>query len=365
MAIRVALTGGGTGGHAYPLVSVAREVKAIDPQAEFQWIGSKTGPEAEIARQADIAFTAVPAGKLRRYFSLKNIADMVKIPFGILKAWSVLGGFKPHVVFSKGGFVSYPTVVAAWLRDIPILLHETDSVPGMANRKLGKKATLIATSFPIIPLVLPRKKTIYTGNPIRLDLLQGSKERAMERFKLHNDKPILVIFGGSQGAVSINTAITEILPDLLAQFQVIHQVGPKNVADMEAVAAKYAGRGYHIAGFFTDELADVYAAADIIVSRAGGALHELAAIGKPVILLPLAGSASNHQVMNAFALQKQEAAVMIEEANLTAEILKSQILKLRHDPEARRRLAENIKKFAAPLAAKKIVYWLFRLAELG
>jgi UDP-N-acetylglucosamine--N-acetylmuramyl-(pentapeptide) pyrophosphoryl-undecaprenol N-acetylglucosamine transferase len=364
MGIRVTLTGGGTGGHAFPLVSVAREVKAIDSTAEFQWIGSRTGPESEIARQADIAFSSVPTGKLRRYFSLQNIADLIKVPFGIMKAWSLLGGFKPHVVFSKGGFVSYPTVVAAWLRDIPILLHETDSVPGMSNRKLAKKATLIATSFPIIPLVLPRKKTVYTGNPIRLDLLQGSRERALERFKLNSSKPTLVIFGGSQGAISINKAITEILPDLLAQFQVIHQVGPKNIADMEPVRQKYEQRGYRIAGFFTDDLTDVYAAADLIVSRAGGALHELAALGKPVILLPLAGSAGNHQVMNAFALQKQEAAVMIEEANLTPEILKAQILKLHHDRAAQARLAQNIKKFAAPLAAKKIVYWLFRLAEL-
>lgn len=364
MAIRVALTGGGTGGHVFPVVAVAEAVKRLDPEAEFLWIGSKNGPEAEVAKKADIAFTPVATGKLRRYFSFSNIVDAFKVPIGVGQAHFALGGFQPHVVFSKGGFVSYPAVTAAWLRDIPILLHETDSVPGLANRKLSKRATLIATSYPIVAEELPKEKTVFTGNPIRRELLQGSKEAALQRLGLSTDKPIVLVLGGSQGALAINKVIFDLLPELLPHFQVIHQVGPKNVESAKPFADMYADRGYRVAGFFEEDLADAYAAADIIINRAGGQLFELAALGKPAIIIPLAGSASNHQVMNAFAFQKQNAIFMMEEANLTGTILLGELLKLLHDHERQEKLGAAIKKFDTPLAAEKIAYWIFRIAQL-
>ncbi len=364
MGIRVALTGGGTGGHVFPIVAVAQEIKRLDPDAQFLWIGSKNGPEAEVAKKADIAFKAVATGKLRRYFSLANIVDGAKVPVGTAQAHAALGGFQPHVVFSKGGFVSYPTVTAAWLRDMPILLHETDSVPGLANRKLSKRATLIATSYPIVADELPKEKTVFTGNPIRRELLSGSKERALQRFNLTTEKPILVVLGGSQGAMAINKVIYDLLPELLPHFQVIHQVGPKNIESAKPFADMYGARGYRTAGFFEEELADVYAAADIIVSRAGGQLFELAAVGKPSVVIPLQGSASNHQVMNAFAFQKQNAIYMMEEANLTGTILLGELLKLFHDTAAQQQLATAIRKFDTPLAAQKLAYWIFRIAQL-
>ena len=364
MAIRVALTGGGTGGHAYPIVAVAQEIQRLDPDAKFLWIGSASGPERDVAQQTEISFTSVATGKMRRYFSLANLIDIFKIPVGVAQAHFALGGFRPHVVFSKGGFVSYPTVTAAWIRDIPILLHETDSVPGLANRKLSKRATLIATSYPIVAEELPKEKTVFTGNPIRRELTNGSRERALQRFGLSGEKPILVVLGGSQGALAINQVIYDLLPELLPHFQVIHQVGPKNEETAKPYTEKYGPRGYRTAGFFEEELADVYAAADIIVSRAGGQLFELAAVGKPAIVIPLPGSASNHQVMNAFAFQKQSAIYMMEQANLTGSILLGELLKLLHDEAERRRLSLDIRKFDTPLAAQKLAYWIFRIAQL-
>jgi UDP-N-acetylglucosamine--N-acetylmuramyl-(pentapeptide) pyrophosphoryl-undecaprenol N-acetylglucosamine transferase len=364
MAVRVVLTGGGTGGHAYPVVAVAQEVRALDPEAVFLWIGSSGGQEREVAQQVDIAFKTVPTGKLRRYFSIKTLLDVIKIPFGVARAMALLSEFKPDVVFSKGGFVSYPTVLAAWLKDIPILLHESDSVPGLANRRVASKATLIATSFPIVPQELPASKTVFTGQPIRPEVLRGSADRAREHFKLSNDRPVLAIFGGSQGAVSLNQAIVQVLPDLLPHFQIIHQVGAKNLEDVRETQAKYEAQGYRAVGFLEDELADVYALADIILSRSGGQIHEYAALGKPVILIPLPGSGSNHQVMNAFTLQRQGAASMLEQANMTPELLRAEILQVFRDEALRARMQAAIKKFATPLAAKKLAYWLMRLAAL-
>jgi len=365
MALRVALTGGGTGGHVYPVVAVAAAVKRQVPDAEFLWVGSSTGQEGEVARASGIKFVTVPTGKVRRYFSLANISDIIKVPFGVIRAVSVLSRFQPHVVFSKGGYVSYPVVVAAWLLDLPILLHETDAVPGMANRKLANKATLIATSFPVLAAELPYAKTVMTGQPIRRETLSGSADRARERLSLTKDeRPVLAIFGGSQGAVAVNQVIAELLPELLPQYQVIHQVGPANEAFGKELEEKYGQRGYRARGFFTDDLADVYALADVVVSRASGQTHELAALGKPAIMLPLPGSASDHQTRNAEAFAKQHAAIVLEAANLTPQLLLQELLKLRHDDGARRKLGEAIKRFDQPLAAAKLAYWIVRLAQL-
>ncbi len=260
--------------------------------------------------------------------------------------------------------MSYPTVVAGWLHDIPILIHESDAVPGLANRKLAKKATLIATSFPIVPHELPQDKTIFTGQPIRPEVLGGSAERAREQFKLSTDRPVLAIFGGSQGARTINEAIVKVLPDLLPHFQIIHQVGANNLESMRATAEQYAERGYRAVGFLENDLFDVYALAHIILSRSGGQIHEYAALGKPVILIPHGIGGSGHQVMNAFMLQKQGAAEMLEEANMTPEILRGTILKLLRDESLRSHMQTAIKKFATPLAAKKLAYWVVRLSAL-
>lgn len=365
MALKVVLTGGGTGGHTYPVVAVAQAIRALDPQAQFLWVGSKIGQERGVADKAEIAFRAVPTGKFRRYFSLWTLVDVFKIPLGVLRAWFVLAEFKPDVVFSKGGFVSYPVVVAAWLLDLPILLHETDSVPGLANRKLARKATLIATSFPIVAHELPESKTVFTGQPIRNEVLQGSAARARARLKLDQSKPVLAIFGGSQGAVALNEVVAQMLPDLLPHFSIVHQVGAKNLESVQPLVEKYAAQGYRAAGIFEDDYGDVMALADIVVSRASGQVHEYAALGKPVILIPLPGSGSNHQVMNAFTLQKQGGAVMLEQANLTAELLRAEIMKLLRDEGLRNRMIVAIKKFATPFAAQKLAYWVVRLAALG
>lgn len=364
MALRIVLTGGGTGGHVYPVLAVAQEIKKQIPNSNFLWIGSKNGLESKIAVQADLAYKAVPTGKMRRYFSLQNIVDIFKVPFGILKAYFLLMQFRPQVVFSKGGYVSYPVVFAAWLRDIPILLHESDSVPGLANRRLASKATLIATSFPIVPQELPKSKTVYTGLPIREQLLHGDAEKARTAFKLDQNRPVLLILGGSQGAQKINQIIQTVILDLLPHFQIIHQVGDNNQEELKEFAEKHYERGYRMVGFIEEGLEDVYALADLVVSRAGGIIHELAALGKVAILLPLASAANDHQAQNAYTLEKQSAATVVEDENLTPEVFKSELFKLFYDSNLQQEHAKQIKIFAEPMSAKKIAYWIARLVEI-
>ena len=363
--MRLVVTGGGTGGHVYPIVAVMQALRSSESDLEVMWIGSGRGPEKIEAERQQVIFKSVATGKVRRYFSINNVLDIFKIPFGVLQAWFLLGSFKPDVVFAKGGFVSYPVVFAAWLRDIPILLHETDSVPGLANRRLAKKATLIALSFPIAPPELPKGKTVYVGQPIRLDVLTGNAKIARERFELTaDDRLVLAVFGGSQGAQSINKVIARLLPELLPHYQVVHQVGPDNADFGRELQEKYGERGYRASGFFTDGMRHVYALADVIVSRAGGMVHEYAALGKPIVLLPLPGSASNHQVRNAQAFAKQRAAIVLEEPNIKPSLLLQTLLKLRHDAEERKRLGTAIKRLDEPQAAEKLAHWISRLSEL-
>ena len=368
--MRIVLCGGGTGGHIFPLITVAKKIKEkYDPSAEFLYLGLKGRLERAVMQENGIKTKYVMSGKVRRYFSLNNFFDIFKLPIGIIQSLWHLLWYMPDVVFSKGGYASIPIVFAAWIYRIPVLTHESDSIPGIANRIIGKFSDKIAVSYPRAKRYFVEKKTYLTGNPIREELLNGSKEECLKKFNLSESRPIVLVLGGSQGAQKINLAIANALNELLKITQIIHQTGEGNYKETihysRETGVKEGRRGYCPVPFLgVDDLKDALAGADIVISRAGaGSIAEIAANGKPAILIPLKNSANNHQNMNAFALSEVGGAIVLEENNLGEHILKQKIEKILNDNELRQRLSENIKKFYHPEATDKIVEGLIELAQ--
>ncbi len=369
--MRIVLTGGGTGGHIFPLVAVANKIKEkYDQQAEFLYLGPKGQMEREVMSENNIKTKYVMSGKARRYFSLANFVDIFKMPIGIAQSLWHLLWYMPDAVFSKGGYASVPVVFAAWIYRIPVLTHESDSIPGIANRIVGKFSDKIAISYPRARRYFVERKTYLTGNPIREEILAGSKENCLKKFGLSESKPILLVLGGSQGAQKINMAIADALDELLKITQIIHQTGERNYKETVHLSRqsgiKEGRRGYYLVPFLqVNDLKDALAGADIVISRAGaGSIAEIAAVGKPAILIPLATAANNHQNMNAFALSEAGGAIVLEENNLGEHILKQKIEKILNDDGLKEKMSKNIKSFYHPDATDKIVEGLIELIEL-
>lgn len=357
--MRIVLTGGGTGGHIYPLVAVARKLR--EKNIEVVFVGPAGDLEKKAMDEERIKVMHVSAGKLRRYFSFKNILDFFKIPFGIIKALFVMLLIMPDAVFSKGGYASFPIVVAAWLYRIPILTHESDSIPGIANRIIGKLSKRVAVSYPRARRYFRESKVLLTGNPTRENILQGDKSRALEKIGFSDQKYITLILGGSQGARNINIAITNILPDLLRMSQVIHQTGINNyeeVVHRAGVKGIKAGReGYYPTPFIeAQDLGDFLAASDLVISRAGSnSISDIAAYKKVSLLIPLGNSANNHQSMNAYAIAEAGGALVLEESNLGEHILMEKVTKLLTDTNLRQTMSQNVAPFYHSNATDKIV----------
>jgi len=355
--MKILLTAGGTGGHIQPILAVISELRRIAQEKriplEFLWIGGKEGPEREFAQNKNIPFKGVSVGKIRRYFSWQNIVDFFKIPRGIIQAFSIVRKFKPDKVFGKGGYVSVPGVLASWLLHRPIIIHESDSTPGLANRFLSHFATKIAISFEESEKYFPKDKCVLTGNPIHSEIPEGSKERGFSYFKLSKDKPIIFVTGGSQGARAINEIAKKAMPELLKICQVIHQAGIQN-SKFKIQSSKNAA--YRQYGFLkSKEMADAYAIADLIIARAGSnTLFELAALGKPSILIPLPTSAQNHQLRNARIFEESGGAQVILQKDLTQQVLLKNIKDLLDNKERLEGISRNISKLARLNAAKKI-----------
>lgn len=359
--MRIVLTGGGTGGHIFPLVSVAKKLKEkLGMEAELLYIGSKGKMEKEAMEENGIPVKYAMSGKVRRYFSLENIVDFLKIPIGLAQSLWILLVYMPDVVFSKGGYVSVPVVLAAWLYHIPVLIHESDAVPGVANKFLGMLAKRIAVSYPSAEKYFSAKKVALTGNPTREEILQGNPALARQKFNLTESLPTILIIGGSQGAQLINKAIIRIIPQLLHSAQIIHQTGENNFEEVKHLAAemgvKESKGGYHATPFLKiDELKDVLAVADLVISRAGSnSISDIAAVKKPTLLIPLSSAANDHQRMNAYALAEIGAAAVLEENNLGENILMEKIEKLLKDKSLASAMAEKIKSFHHADAADKI-----------
>lgn len=366
---RVVLTGGVSGGHIFPLIAVAESLrKRLPGGIEFLFIGSQGNFESNEIAEAAIPMKHVLTGKWRRYFSFLNIADCFKVPIGFFQALWHLFFFMPDAVFAKGGAASVPVVLAAWIYRIPILIHDSDAVAGRANRFLSHFAKRIAIAYPSAHAFFPTEKTALTGNPVRKEILSGDAVGAASRLKFTLDKPVVFVFGGSLGAQALNVAILRILPKLLEKnIQVLHQTGIQNyeaiVSAVEASGLKIGESGYVPQAFFkVNELADVLAAATLVLSRAGASsIAELAATAKAAILVPLAGAANDEQRMNAYDVAELGGALVLEETNLGEHILLKKIEELLGNPELRKTMGKKLRSFFHPDAADAIALGVYDL----
>ncbi|MDO4322868.1 MAG: undecaprenyldiphospho-muramoylpentapeptide beta-N-acetylglucosaminyltransferase [Lachnospiraceae bacterium] len=320
---RIVLTGGGTAGHVTPNIALLPKLKELG--YDIHYIGSYDGIEKKLIEEMAIPYHGIASGKLRRYFDLKNFSDPFRVAKGFFQAKKLLKQLKPDVIFSKGGFVSVPVVQAAKALHIPVIIHESDMTPGLANRLAIPAASKVCCNFPETIPHLPEGKAVVTGSPIREELRRGNRLAALKFCGFTSEKPVLLIIGGSLGSVAVNTAIRGILSELLKTFQVIHLCGKGNLDESLNHTAGYVQYEY-----IKQELADLFALADIVVSRAGAnAICELLELRKPNLLIPLSAAASRgDQLLNAASFQKQGFSVVLQEEELTPELLLSKILDL-------------------------------------
>ena len=320
---RIILTGGGTAGHVTPNIALLPRLKELG--YDIHYIGSYDGIEKKLIEELHIPYYGISSGKLRRYFDVKNFTDPFKVLKGYGQAKKLMKTLKPDVVFSKGGFVSVPVVFAAKHRHIPVIIHESDMTPGLANKLALPSATKVCCNFPETIPHLPEGKAVLTGSPIRQELLHGNREAALKFCGFSKEKPVLLIIGGSLGSVAVNNAVRGILPDLLKIFQVIHLCG-KGKLDSSLEGTP----GYVQYEYIKDELADLFALADVCISRAGAnAICELLALRKPALLIPLSANASRgDQILNADSFKRQGFSEVLKEEDLTPSLLLETIQKL-------------------------------------
>lgn len=372
--MKIVFTGGGSGGHIFPIVSIVRNIKKFFPNEslknlEIFFLGPKDHFYSEILKKEGIQIKIVNTGKLRRYFSiidfLKNIRDLFfKIPLGIIQSYILLKKIKPDLIFSKGGYGGLPTVIAGHKLKIPIFIHDSDTTPGLANRLSFKYAKKIFTAFPKEDLEnVFSEKIVFAGNPLREEILKGNKAFAQKLFNLTGEKPVLLILGGSQGAQRINDVIIECLKEILELFEIIHQCGIKNYKEVFEQTSVILSENdslkkfYHLYDFLGENLLKhAYKTSDLVISRAGaGVISEILAIGIPSILIPLPESAQNHQIKNAYAVKNYGAAIVIEESNLKPHFLVEKLKFLFSKPKILKEMAEKTKYLSCPNAEKIII----------
>lgn len=362
--MKIILTGGGTGGHFYPLIAVAEELhRIIDEEniadTEIFYLSDSPYNEKVLFEQR-IIFKQVNAGKMRLTPSFQSFVDIIKLFFGLIQGFFTVFSIFPDVVFSKGGYASVPTVFAARILGIPIMIHESDSVPGRANKWAGKFARTVAVSYKQEVDYFPKEKIIHTGQPIRHDLLIPTREGAHEFLKLNNDIPLLWVLGGSLGSQTINTTIEKALPYLLEKYQIVHQVGDKNFEDMKKLTDatlmnnNFRNR-YHIFGTLNPLSMKMLAGiSDVVITRAGSTLFEIAHWGLPSIVVPITHSNGNHQIKNAYNYSRSGACVVIEENNLSEQLLVFEINRIFDNKNIREEMSQAAKDFVVPKAAEKI-----------
>lgn len=320
---RIILTGGGTAGHVTPNIALIPKLK--DLGYDIQYIGSYNGIEKELIEPFGIPYHGISSGKLRRYFSLQNFTDPFRVLKGLSEARKLIRDLQPDVIFSKGGFVSVPVVLAGKKCGVPVIIHESDMTPGLANKLAIPSATKVCCNFPETLEHLPKDKAVLTGSPIRQELLSGNKIAAMDLCGFSADKPVILVIGGSLGAVAVNNAVRTALPELLETFQIVHLCG-KGKTDESFNHTK----GYKQFEYIKTELRDIFALADIVISRAGAnAICELLALRKPNILIPLSANASRgDQILNARSFERQGFSIVLEEEAVSKETLLNAVDKL-------------------------------------
>lgn len=312
---KIILTGGGTAGHVTPNIALVPQLKEAGYQIKY--IGSKGGMETELVQKAGLDYVGISSGKLRRYFSWKNFSDPFKVLKGYFQAKKIIKKYKPDIVFSKGGFVTVPVVYAAAKYHIPVIIHESDMTPGLANRLAIKKATKVCHNFPETAKYLG-EKAVHTGSPIRSELFTGNKIIALDMCGFTANKPVIMVTGGSLGAEHVNKLVRLALPELLKDFQVAHLCGNGKLDE-----SLKGTKGYAQFEYVSDEMKDFFAMADVIISRAGAnSICEIAALNKPNILIPLSANASRgDQILNAKSYQAQGFSEVLNEDTATKDDL--------------------------------------------
>lgn len=348
MSLHVVFTGGGTAGHVVPNLVLIDELK--QEGCKITYIGSADGIEKTMVESKAIDFRSISCGKLRRYFSFKNALDPFKIVLGIVQSFFLLGKLKPNVVFSKGGFVAFPVVVAAWLNRIPVVAHESDMSPGLANRLCFPFVNKICLTFDAGKKHIKRQdKVEVTGTPLREQLFLGNQAKGLELCGFTADKPCLLVIGGSMGSELINRCVRESLPQLTQTFQIIHICGKGKIehtlVDVE---------GYKQFEFVQDELADLFAAASLIISRSGAnSLYEVLALNKPHVLIPLSAKVSRgDQIQNARYFEKLGISTVIQDESLNEQALLDAIQYVKLNESE---IIEKIKELHIKSASKHII----------
>ena len=370
--MKILLTGGGTGGHFYPIIAIAEELQDVAKERKLLrpeiYYMAPTPYNARALFENEIIFKKVTSGKQRRYFSLLNFFDLFKIATGVFQATWQIFFIMPDVIFGKGGYVSFPAMVAARFLGIPVVIHESDSHPGKVNLWAGKFAKRVALSYPEAAKYFKEDKVALTGNPVRKGITIAVKSGAFEYLNMEENTPVIFILGGSQGSQRINESILDALPELVKKYQVIHQTGNKNYQDMRKMAditleaSPFKSR-YKPFDYLNDLAMKMSAgAASLVISRSGSTIFEIASWGLPSILIPIPESISHDQTTNAFSYARTGAADVIEENNLTTEILLSEIEKILSNPELQAKMAAAAKAFAKPDAAKKIAEQIIDIA---
>lgn len=364
--------GGGTGGHFYPIIAIARALRNIAEQEHIiamdMFFAADEAFDPKILAEENIHFIQIPSGKMPRYLSIQYVTSPFKVVFGVILAFFKLYTLLPDIIFSKGGYSAFPILLAARILRIPVIVHESDSVPGRVNQWSGKWASRVAISFPETAKFFKNKNIELTGNPIRHQVVGGNVQEAVETFSLEENIPVILVLGGSQGAELLNEVVIGILPDALPKYQIIHQTGKNNYKDVSGRAAVVSDKSefkhrYHAFPFLVEgDMRSASRVAAIVVARAGsGSIFEIAAWRVPAILIPLASAAQDHQRENAYAYSRFGGCEVIEESNLRPHILLSAIDKILNDAKKVEKMKMAAQEFAHLDAAEKISQEIIKL----
>ena len=360
--MKILFTGGGTGGHIFPIVAIAREIRRIyaKKDLEFHYIGPKDEFGQILLSQEDFQINTITTGKIRNYFSFENLTDILfKIPLSFIQSFFLIAKINTDLVFGKGGPGAVPVLFWAKIFKISIFIHESDAVPGRSNQIASKWAKKIFVSFPKTEY-FNLDKVVISGNQIRKELLEGDISTAKNLFNLTLEKPVIMFCGGSQGAEAINDFVLRTLNDLLKDYEIIHITGmqnyKENLAESGVVIDKNLEKYYHSVAFLDEEkLKHVYKASNLVISRAGAsAIFEIAALGKPSIIVPLPTSAQNHQAKNAYAYAAEGAAIVVEQDNLVQHFFLEKLQTIFAEQGTLQKMSEEALRFSKPFAAKTI-----------
>lgn len=324
---KIVMTGGGTGGHVTPNLALIPRLQADGWEIHYIGGGRESAEYGLVAHLPGVKYYSISVGKLRRYFDLKNFSDPFRVLKGMAQATAIIRKIKPNVVFSKGGFVSVPVVYGAHFNRVPVVTHESDLTPGLANKLCLPFAAAQCCTFPEA-VKYARGKGVHTGTPLRPEILAGSREAGLKRFGFHENQPVLMVVGGSSGAQAINECVRKALPQLLESFQLLHLCGKGNLSsELEGTA------GYVQCEYLNEEMADAYACADVLISRAGSnALCEILALHKPALLIPYPATASRgDQILNAESFEKRRLSRVLPQDEMTPEVLTAKLVRLYHD----------------------------------